>query len=163
APEGRVGEGGHQDGADRVQQVPSAAEAGPARPLAAGVHADLDRGGAAHHQPAPWAGPGAELLPRRVAREVEHAPARGGRGARPGGGGEGPWWGSGRGGGARSGRVGAMQSPGPAAGAELISTWPPGSVVSVPRPGSAPGAPSRATAVAARCWSTGRAGSRPSK
>src|SRR6266566_2349229 len=56
--------------------MPSPAEAGPARPLTAGVHADLDRGGAAHHEPAPGAGPVEELLHRRVARQFEHAPRR---------------------------------------------------------------------------------------
>src|SRR3984957_15904190 len=57
----------------------------------------------------------------------------------------------------------ATQPPRPEAGAELSSTWPPGSVVSRPRPGSAPGSSRRARAAATRRWSTGRAGARPSQ
>src|SRR3984885_11591677 len=44
-----------------------------------GVYADLDGGGAAHHDPAPGAGAVEELFHRRVARKVEDA-ARGSEG-----------------------------------------------------------------------------------
>src|SRR5215468_7931782 len=56
--------------------MPSPAEAGPARALAAGVHADLDGGRAAHHEPAPRAGPVEELLHGRVTGQFENAPRR---------------------------------------------------------------------------------------
>src|SRR5262249_56212396 len=49
---------------------------GPARPLTAGVQAGLDRGGAAHPEPPPRAGPVEEVFDRRVARQLEHAPRR---------------------------------------------------------------------------------------
>src|SRR5215469_11297225 len=57
----------------------------------------------------------------------------------------------------------STQGPRPSAGAELISTCPPGSVVRRPPPGSAPGALSPARATATRCWSTGMPGSQSSR
>src|ERR1035438_340279 len=60
---------------------------------------------------------------------------------------------------ARTSSVPLTQPPRLDAGAELSSTWPPGSVVSRPPPGRASGASSRSSAAATRCWSTGKAGS----
>src|ERR1039457_6734995 len=56
--------------------MPAPAESRWAGALLAGVDADLDRGRAAHHHPAPGAGAVEELLHGRITRRVQDAPWR---------------------------------------------------------------------------------------
>ena len=72
-----VGERGHQDRAEGVQQPPPPAESGVPVVVTACVDADLDGSRAAHHDPAPRATAVEELLHRRITGQVQHA----GRGA----------------------------------------------------------------------------------
>ena len=68
-----VGERCHQHRAQPVQQVPAPPESGGAALLLARVHAHLNGGGTAHHDPAPGAAAVEELFHGRVARQVQHA------------------------------------------------------------------------------------------
>ncbi len=69
-----IGERRHQDRTQPVQQVPAPPESGGTALLPPGVHAHLDRGGAAHHDPAPGAAAVEEFFHGRVTRQVQDAP-----------------------------------------------------------------------------------------
>ena len=182
----RVRERGHEHRPDRVQQPPPPAVAGVTVAVVAGVQADLDRRGAAHHLAAPRAAPVEEGLHGRVPRQVEHAARRAERIEAESRRARGPRRRRAARSAARSAAVARTHSASESAGSELSSSCPPGSVVSSAtgrqyaggracrqsqawpgcpgaRSRSRSAAPKAATAAAIRSAVTGRAGSRASR